>query len=226
MNRNNAHNPIIQTTIQPTFFGKVMFFFGLAILLTAAGTYLGMNYFQHYFIEYPWLIWATFIAEIALVFTAGIWSRKEPINKILFGLFAVLSGLTITPLMLSLLGTAAGATLVYKALAATALTFGATAAYGYTTKRDLSGMRSFLIIGIIGIFVTGLIGVFVPWSSTTEMIYSGIGILLFSAFTAYDFNRLKQFPEDAYIIAAMSLYLDIFNLFVMILRFMTASSRD
>jgi FtsH-binding integral membrane protein len=219
----NLYNSNTKVGVEATFFGKVMFFFGLAILFTGLGTYLGATQFQELFFQYPWLVWATFIAELALIFTSGIWSRKEPINKVLFILFAVLSGFTITPLMLSIMGTAGGATLVYKALFATALTFGATAVYGYTTDRDLSGMRSFLIIALIGVFVTGIISIFMPFSSTAEMIYSGIGILLFSAFTAYDFNTIKRYPEDAYIMAAIALYLDIFNLFLMILRFMSAS---
>ena len=71
--------------------------------------------------------------------------------------------------------------------------------------------------------IVGVIGIFVPWGSTMELVYSGIGILLFSAFTAYNMQSLKRYPEDRYIDAALSLYLDIFNLFLFILRFMMAS---
>ena len=104
--------------------------------------------------------------------------------------------------------------------------FTATAVFGWTTKIDLTGMRGFLIIGLLGMIITGIVGIFIPWSNTTEMVYSGIGVLLFIGYTAYDFQKIKHYPEDRYIDAALSLYLDIFNLFMFILRLILSSRRD
>ncbi len=113
-----------------------------------------------------------------------------------------------------------------KALLATGLMFTATAAFGWTTKMDLSGMRGFLMIALIGMIVVGVIGIFIPWSNTMEMVYSGVGVLIFSGFIVYDFQKIKQYPEDRYIDAALNIYLDIFNLFLYILRLIMASRRN
>ncbi len=219
----NMYQSNVSVGVEPTFFGKVMSFFALAMLVSAAGTYVGANYLMSYFYQYPAMMWVLYIGELALIFTSRMWSTKTPINRFLFAAFAFITGVTIAPLIVSLTASAAGTAILFKALGATGLMFGATALIGYTTKMDLSGMRVFLLTGVVGMIIVGIIGFFIPWSNTTEMIYSGIGVLLFSAFTAYDFQTIKRYPEDRYIDAALNLYLDIFNLFLMILRFMSAN---
>jgi hypothetical protein len=133
--------------------------------------------------------------------------------------------MTAAPLIGILANTPEGVTILTKALLATGFMFTATAAVGWTTKVDLSGMRGFLMIGLIGMIITGLIGIFIPWSNTMEMVYSGVGVLLFTGFIAYDFQKIKKYPEDRYIDAALVLYLDIFNLFMYILRLILSISR-
>lgn len=201
----------------PTFFGRVMFYFALAILVSTIGVWFSFTYLLETFIANQSLIWVVFIAELVLVFTSGMWSTKRPINYLLFSLFALLTGITITPLLLmaTVIG---GVGIVVKALLATFLMFTAAGIIGYTTKRSLEGMRGFLFISLIGMIIVGVIGIFIPWGSTFEMIYAGIGVLLFSGYTMYDVKRIKKYPQDRYIDAAMHLYLDIFNLFIFILR--------
>jgi len=208
---------IPRTSVTPTFFGKVMTGFALAILVTLIGVWAGFNYFIEYFIQAPALMWIVFIGEFALILTSPFWSTKKPLNYWLFSLFAFLSGVTITPLLL-LATITAGSGIVIKALLATCLTFTAAGVIGWTTKKTLEGMGGFLMIGLIGMVITGIIGFFIPWSNSFEMIYSGIGVLLFAGYAVYDFNMIKRYPEDRYIDAAMHLYLDIFNLFLFILR--------
>lgn len=222
-NQHNMEQAYVKTGIEPTFFGKVMTFFALAILASAAGVYVTYNYFIEYFIQTPALMWIFFIGELALIFTSRLWSNKIPINRLLFGLFAFITGITIAPLIAVLAASPGGVAILTKALLATAFMFGATAIVGWTTKMDLSGMRGFLLIGLIGLIVVGILGIFIPWSNTMEMVYSGIGVLLFSAFTMYDFQNIKKYPEDRYIDAALALYLDMFNLFLFILRLIMAS---
>jgi modulator of FtsH protease len=212
-----------KTGIEPTFFGKVMTFFALAILTSTAGVWVTSQYFLHIFIETPALMWVFFIVELGLVFTSRMWSTKVPLNRFLFLAFAFITGITIAPLVSIVAASPGGLAVLSKALLATGAMFGATALIGYTTKLNLSGMRMFLLFGLVGLIITGIIGIFIPWSSTTEMVYSGFGVVLFSAFTAYDFQKLKHYPEDRYIDAALNIYLDIFNLFLFILRFMMAS---
>ena len=81
-------------------------------------------------------------------------------------------------------------------------------------------------MGLIGLIITGVIGIFLPWGNTMEMVYSGFGVLLFSAYTMYDFQKIKAYPADAAIDAALAIYLDIFNLFLMVLRFLMSMNRN
>lgn len=206
-----------QAQVAPTFFGKVMFAFALAIAVSLLGVWVGFNYLIEAFVATPNLIWVVFIAELALIFTSRMWSKRKPLNYVLFSLFALLTGITITPLLLVASATA-GTGIIVKALLATVFMFTAAGAIGWTTKRNLASLGGFLFIGLIGMVIVGIVGIFIPWSSTFEMIYSGIGVLLFSAYAMYDFQRIKNYPQDSYIEAAMHIYLDIFNLFIFILR--------
>ncbi|MBP9770985.1 Bax inhibitor-1/YccA family protein [Candidatus Gracilibacteria bacterium] len=225
MFENNNHISSVKTGIEPTFFGKVMTFFALAILSSAAGMYITTTYWMDYFYQQPALIYVVMIVELAIVLTARMWSTKIPLNRFLFVFFTFITGVTAAPLIGVLANTPEGVGILTKALLATGIMFTATAAFGWTTKIDLSGMRGFLMIGLIGMIVVGLVGIFIPWSNTTEMIYSGIGVLLFTGFISYDFQKIKQYPEDRYIDAALVLYLDIFNLFMYILRLILSMNR-
>jgi len=207
------------------FFSKVMFFFGLAMLISMGGTFIGFAYVLPILAGAPALMWVLFAAELGLVFTSRWWSTKRPTNYILFSAFAFLSGITIAPLIAITL-VQVGAGIILKALAITALMFAGTALYGWTTHRDLSGIGGFLMIALLGMIITGVFGIFFPWGNTFELIFSGGGVILFSAFTMYDIQMIKRYPEDRYIDAALNLYLDIFNLFIYVLRFLLAMSRD
>ena len=214
-----------RTGFEPTFFGKVMTFFALAVFSSAAGTFITLKYFLQYFVQMPGLMWVFFILELVLVFTSRMWSQKVPLNRFLFAAFTFITGIPIAPLIGILAASPGGIALIAKALLATGLMFAATGVIGWTTKYDLTGMRGFLLVGLIGMIIVGIIGFFIPWSNTMEMVYSGVGVLLFSAFTAYDFQRLKHYPADRYVDAAIELYLDIFNLFLYIFMFIIAHLR-
>lgn len=222
----NMYQEGAKVGLEPTFFGKVMSFFALAILSSAAGTFITYKYFLLYFIQHPALMYVLFALELVLIFTSRIWSTKRPLNRVMFAAFTFITGVTVAPLIGVLMASSAGVAILSKALLATALMFSATAIFGWTTKWNLSGLRGFLLIGLIGLIIVGVIGIFIPWSNATEMVYAGFGVLLFSGFTMYDFQKLKQYPEDRYIDAALNLYLDLFNLFLMILRLIMGSSRD
>jgi len=206
-----------------TFFGKVMSFFSLAIAASLAGTFVTFNYWMGYFITSPWLMGVLFGVEILIILTSRMWSQKSPLNKLMFAAFAFITGMTIAPLVAVVIASYGGVMILMKALLATVFTFGAAAIFGWTTHMNLSGMRGFLIIGIIGLIITGILGIFFPWGSTMEIVYSAFGVLLFTGFTMYDIQRIKRYPENMYIEAALALYLDIFNLFLFILRLMMAT---
>jgi uncharacterized protein len=111
----------------------------------------------------------------------------------------------------------------------TAATFGALSLYGYTTRRDLTGMGSFLIMGLFGIIIASLVNIFLA-SSMLQFMVSIIGVLIFAGLTAYDTQRLKNdyiygyasqggdIAERAAITGALSLYLNFINLFTLLLQ--------
>ncbi|MBD3270025.1 hypothetical protein GF376_00700 [Candidatus Peregrinibacteria bacterium] len=211
--------------VKAGFYSKVFTFFGLAILSSAFGAYLGMTYLLQFFTANPATIYLLFIVELAIIFTSKMWSQKQPLNYVLFLIFTLITGITIVPL-LAYAAVSGGADLVVKALLATGLMFGASALFGATTKINLSGLRGFLMMSLIGMIVVSIIGIFIPWGNTFEMIFSGFGIIIFSGYAMYDIQKLKDYPENAYIDAALQLYLDIFNLFIFILRLILALNRN
>lgn len=209
-----------------TFLNKVYFFFGLAILVSSGGVYFGQDYVMGLIIQAPWMLWAVFGLELVLIFTSRMWSARRPLNYVLFVLFALMTGVTVVPLIYSFAIEFGGYDIIVKALFATTLMFTASAIIGKTTGRSLQGLRGVLFMSLIGMLIVGVIGIFFPWSNTFEMLYAGFGTVLFSVFVMVDIQRLGHYPEDRYIDAALALYLDIFNLFISILRLMGALRRD
>jgi FtsH-binding integral membrane protein len=107
-----------------------------------------------------------------------------------------------------------------------AATFGALSLWGYTTRRDLSGLGTFLFMGLIGIVISSLVNLFLR-SSGLDWIISVVGVGVFAGLTAYDTQRIKGMydpSDDAVstgrkaVMGALSLYLDFINLFMMLLR--------
>lgn len=209
----------------PAFMAKVFMAFAAAIFISAAGTYTAFRYFSYFFLLHPVAIWGLFILELILVLTSRMWSARHPLNYALFALFAFTSGATLMPLFVGTLMEFGGPAIMIKAFLSTTLAFTAAAVFGWTTKRNLTGIGGFLTLILVGMIVVGLLGLFIPWGNNFEMIFSGIGVGLFSAYTMYDIQRLKAYPEDRYIDAALQLYLDIFNLFIFILRLVSGVSR-
>jgi FtsH-binding integral membrane protein len=216
----------VQVNFGPTFMSKVFFFFGLAVGMSMLGAWLGLNYLVSYFVTSAAFTYGLIIVEMILILTSFWWSQRRPLNYLLFAAFALITGLTLVPILAFLTATSGGISILLKTLLATTLTFGASAVFGLTTHYNLQGLRGFLFISLIGMIVVGLVGLFMPWSNNFEMIYSGIGVVIFSGYTMYDVQRLRSYPEDRYIDAALQLYLDIFNLFLYILRLISSLNRN
>lgn len=201
--------------------------FALAMALTAVGVFVGMQYAPsllssgvHFFF---------LIAELGLIFTARLWMNHTPLNYILFGTFPILSGFTITPYILYVLsGYANGASILLNAFGATAFMATAAAVFARTTSWNLSVFGRALFMGLIGLILLAIAQIFIPALRTTqfEIMLSGGGIIIFAAFTAYDLQRIQRLSKAGMnpFLLALSLYLDIFNLFLYILRFMLVLS--
>ena len=138
----------------------------------------------------------------------------------LFWAFCALMGLSLASVFLVFTGTSIARTFFI-----TAAMFGATSLYGYTTKRDLSKMGSFLFMGLIGIVIASVVNLFIG-SSALQFAISVIGVLVFTGLTAYDTQNIKEqyaesFGQEANtklaVWGALSLYLNFINLFQLLL---------
>jgi uncharacterized protein len=169
------------------------------------------------------LQWVIILAPLAMVFFLSFRISKMSVSagQLTFWVFAVLLGVSLSSIFL--VYTAQSITQVFFI---TAATFGAMSLWGYTTKRDLTGMGSFLFMGLIGIIIAMVVNIFLA-SSALEFAISIIGVLIFTGLTAYDTQKIKEMyyvGDDGTvagrkaIMGALSLYLDFINLFLMMLR--------
>ena len=201
--------------------------FALAMGLTLVGTYIGLQYAAQ--ILGSGMFMFLLIAELAIVFTSRWWIHSSPLNILLFGLFPLLSGITITPYILSVLQNYAnGAAILTNAFGATACMALAAAVFARSTQWNLAVMGRGLIFALLGLVAMGLLQIFIPSMRTgqMELLISGAGVVIFALFTAYDIQRIQTLAKAGAspFLLALSLYLDIFNLFLYVLRFMLAVS--
>jgi FtsH-binding integral membrane protein len=169
------------------------------------------------------LKWAVILAPLALVFFLSfrIQNMRPATAQITFWIYAALVGVSLGSIFLVYTHTS-----IVRVFFITAASFGALSLWGYTTQRDLTGMGSFLLMGLFGIIIASLVNVFVA-STMLQWTISVIGVLVFAGLTAYDTQRLKaeymygamdgDVMERSAIMGALSLYLDFLNLFTMLL---------
>jgi uncharacterized protein len=174
----------------------------------------------------PILFFGLIIGELALVFiiSARIQRMQASTATSLFVLYSILNGAT-----LSFIFMVYAKSTITSTFFVCAATFVACSVYGYTTKRDLTSLGGFLMMGLIGIIIASLANMFFR-SAGMSMIISYIGVLVFVGLTAYDTQNLKSMalnqPADleaavvrkGAILGALKLYLDFINLFLMLLR--------
>lgn len=158
-----------------------------------------------------------------LLMSFGFQRLSAPVMAILFIVYAMITGISFSFILL-----AYTASSVYGCFFSAAAMFGVMAVMGYTTKKDLTGFGSIMIMGLIGIVIASLVNMFLR-STGMDYIISFVGILVFTGLTAYDVQKLKNIGSGAdmqdatsrklAIYGALSLYLDFINLFLMLLRF-------
>jgi FtsH-binding integral membrane protein len=167
-------------------------------------------------------------APLAVVFAfgAGINRMSENTARGVFFLFAGLMGLSISWIFAVYTGISIANTFFV-----TAIAFAGLSLYGYTTKKDISGWGSFLIMGVIGLIVAMVVNMFLQ-SPAIQFAISGIGVLIFAGLTAYDTQKIKttyiemasagqtEWLGKAAIMGALSLYLDFINMFMFLLSFL------
>ena len=169
------------------------------------------------------LMWVIALAPLAFVLVLSFGLNKLSVGaaQLTFWAFAAVMGLSLSAIFMVYTDAS-----IAKVFFITAATFGAMSLWGYTTKRDLTGMGSFLFMGLIGLIIAMIVNIFLQ-SSMLEFAISAVGVLIFVGLTAYDTQKIKEsynvsFGADVLakgaIMGALSLYLDFINLFMMLLR--------
>jgi uncharacterized protein len=170
------------------------------------------------------LKWAIILAPLAFVFglNFGIARLRPAVAQLLFWLYAALIGVSLGSVFMIYTHTS-----VARVFFITAASFGALSLWGYTTGRDLTGIGSFLLMGLFGIVIASLVNLFLA-SSVLQWVVSAVGVLLFSGLTLWDTQRLKReyiygamdgdTAERTAIMGALSLYLDFVNLFTVLVQ--------
>lgn len=176
------------------------------------------------------LRWVVMLAPLGLVFFLSFRIQNMSVSaaQMTFWVYAALMGVSLSSIFLVYTGQS-----VVQTFFVTAASFGALSLYGYTTKKDLSGMGSFLIMGLFGLIIASIVNIFLA-SSALQFAISAIGVLIFAGLTAYDTQKIKSIYSyvagtseqgKVAIMGALNLYLDFINMFLFLLR-LFGSSRD
>jgi len=214
-NNSNEHAQESSQSQLMSFLKATYQLFAGSLLAATAGAYIGLEIVSMLMGPVKWVLFAV---ELALIFFVIPRTKHIPgVNlAVLFG-FTFISGLTIAPLLASIFAMPAGAAIVGQAFLMTSVAFAAISMFAMTTKRDFSSMGKMLFIALIIMIVAGISNIFIQ-SSLLQLGIASAGALLFSAFILYDTQQIIKGNYDSPIDAALSLYLDFFNLFISLLQ--------
>jgi FtsH-binding integral membrane protein len=198
-------------------FAQVMGLVACTCLFCAVGAYLGRD------LQPGTGLIAFVIALVALFGLRAAAARSQQLAITLLFAIGLLLGVGLGPVIESYASAQPG--VVYQAAAATGLFIGAFGAYGYATRRDLSGWGRTLFFGLLALIVFGLVTLFVSIPGG-NVIYALLGLGLFAALTIYDFNRLRRLGMDQATLIAASIFLDVLNVFQFMLLLFGGGRRD
>ena len=174
------------------------------------------------------LKWVALFLPLVMVFAFGALIPRLSVAaaQLFFYVYAAAMGLSLSVIFAVYTGTSIATTFFV-----TAIAFAGLSLYGYTTKKNLSAMGTFLMMGLIGLLVASVVNIFLA-SSALAFAISAIGVLVFAGLTAYDTQNIKntylehaqqgdqEWLGKAAIMGALNLYLDFINMFMFLLRFM------
>jgi FtsH-binding integral membrane protein len=189
--------------------GQVMGLVAVAVAFAALGAYLGRD-----LTGAAGLV--VFLGAFACIFglnAAAAKGREQLATGLLFGL-GLLLGLAVAPVIADY--AKADPSALWQAAGATAAFVAACGAYGYATRRDLSSWARTLFWALLGLIAFGIVAIFVSIPNG-HIIYAVAGLVIFGAFTIFDFNRLRRSSANSAVVIAASIFLDIFNIFLFFL---------
>jgi len=205
----------------------------VGLLVTAGVAFLTINTPALANLAASPVIWVAFIGELILVFalSAALPRLSPGVASMMFFVYAALNGFTLSVIFLIYTGGTIAA-----AFGTTAALFGAMSVIGFTTKMDLTKYGTYLMMALIGLVIVMVINIFLQ-SSGLDLLISLVGVILFTALTAYDTQKIKRMAASAEvnadgstamklsIMGALALYLDFINLFLFLLRLLGGNRR-
>ncbi len=194
---------------------------GLSMIPTVIGAYIGANINFSFLAQYP-ILGPLVMFGIMMAMLFGVSAlRNSSMGVVLLLAFTFVAGVFLGPILQAALTLRNGSQLVGLAAGGTGLIFMTLATFATASKRDFSFMGKFLFIGLILLVVASLANLFfqIPALSLT---ISAIAVLLFSAYLLFDISRIVNGGETNYVMATMSVYLNLFNLFVNLLNLLMA----
>jgi modulator of FtsH protease len=199
-------------TQRSALLGKVLGLLGFAFVFTAGGAVIGRSLGPGAFI-------ISLIGSFGTLIALQFLRERSPINLALLYGFATFEGMLLGLILDAYIRGGMGGVVVNAGLTTAAVAL-AAGAYGYTTKRNLSGMGGILFIGLLGVIVASVVGIFVH-STLLYIGISAVAAVLFTGFLVFDLNRvaaMRGATEGMAILMAVRVYLDIVNLFLALLR--------
>ena len=212
--------------IQPLL-RQVYMWMTLAMLVTTASALVISSVALELLVSNPAIIIVAIVAQLGLVLALswGLQRMSVTLAQVLFFVYAASVGVTLSLIILAYEGST-----IISAFATTAVLFFVMTMFGLTTRIDLTRYSSYFMIGLIGLFIALIVNSFIG-SSTTELLLSFVGVVLFSGLTAYDTQRIQRMAQDPRlagegeatmsrlaIMGALGLYLNFLNLFIFLLR--------
>ena len=195
----------------------------LALIITAVAGY-GIASSPILSMHRDKFFWILLFVELGVVIALGSMISRLSLTSatIMFIVYSIINGVTLSSIFV-----AYSPMVITKVFLITAGTFGATALYGYTTKKDLSMMGKILFMSLLGLIIATLANIFMR-SAGFDYILSYIGVIIFVGLTAYDTQKIKKIlqvqseggetAQKIALIGALSLYLDFMNLFLSLLK--------
>ena len=219
---NTIETGYVQEGASVSFMKQTYQLLAASMIAAAVGAYLTMP-FAATVMEYKWFI---FGAELLILFFGLSMSRGKPgLNLAMLFIFTFLTGVSLVPLLASLIGSGNGA-VIGNAFLMTSVLFGALSLFAINSKKDYSSWGKPLFITLIVVIIASLVNYFLLQSPMMHIIITAGVLLLFSFFTIYDTQNIANGAYDSPVDAAVSLYIDFLNIFTALLQLLGIFGND
>lgn len=208
------------------FVKRVYVLFALSLLSATIGAWAGIVVLGPQIIGNMFVFIVLSIIELGLVFAISRAKAQEGLNTILLFIFTFISGLTLTPLLDSVLNLPSGAVIVAQAFTLTTIAFAGLSVFAFITKKDFSIYGKALFVTLLIVLAASILGMFIQ-STLFNLVLSSVCAILFSFYIIYDTQKIVRGEVVSPVVGAIMLYLDFINLFVSLLRILSIlNSRD